>query len=124
MSNPCPICGHQLERQEGTYTFTWPEGASQQESHFENAVWERCAYCGEDYLPDELVERIEQQRYVIDGLLTPAEIKAIRERLGLTPLALAQRLRVEEKTYSSWENGLWIQSRLMDDRIRNVEGYY
>lgn len=59
MVHMCPICGQYLERHEGTYTYTWPEGSAQNESQFENAVWESCSRCGEEFLTGELVERIE-----------------------------------------------------------------
>jgi len=84
-------------------------------------VWEACRHCGEEFLPGELVQRIEQQRYVLEGLLTPTEIKAIRERLGLTQVAMAKQLGVGDKTYTRWETGQNMQNRSMDNLIRIVE---
>ena len=37
--------------------------------------------------------------------MTPAEIKALRERLGLTQAELAQKLDVALSTVSRWESG-------------------
>jgi HTH-type transcriptional regulator/antitoxin MqsA len=118
MTRACPICGQIMKQHTGTYTYVWPEGSSLAESHFDNADWETCEQCDEEYLSGELVSRIEAQRYVVDGLLTPAEIKAVRERVGLSQVAMAKRLGVGEKTYARWETGLCVQNRSMDNLIR------
>ena len=118
MVNACPACGQQLEMHEGTYVYRWTHGAEQRMSPFANAKWETCSNCGEEFLSGELVSRIEEQRYVNDGLLTPREIKAIRERFGLTQVEMAQRLGVGDKTYARWENGMSLQNKSMDNLIR------
>lgn len=118
MAGACPICGHQLEWHEGTYVYSWPEGTGRRESRFADAEWETCGHCDEEFLTGELVERIEQQRYEVDGLLTPPEIKAIRERLGLSQVAMAKQLGIGDKTYARWESGLCVQNRSMDNLIR------
>ena len=48
------------------------------------------------------------KRYKIAGLLTLAEIKAARTRLGLTQVEMARQLGVGDKSYTRWENGLSI----------------
>lgn len=119
MASTCPICGAEgLEKREGEYLFQWPEGFPQTHSLFANAQWEECIECGEILHPHELSERIEAEQYRIEGLLHPKEMRAIRERLGLNQIDMAQLLRVGDKTYARWEAGLSIQSRSMDNYIR------
>ena len=60
------------------------------------------------------------KRYKIAGLLTPAEIKAARTRLGLTQVEMARQLGVGDKSYTRWESGLSIQSKAIDTLIRAV----
>ena len=48
------------------------------------------------------------KRYKIAGLLTLAEIKAARTRLGLTQVEMARQLGVGDTSYTRWENGLSI----------------
>jgi DNA-binding XRE family transcriptional regulator len=52
------------------------------------------------------------------GLLTPAEIKAVRERTGLSQEAIAHWLGVGEKTYTRWETGKSVQNKANDSLIR------
>lgn len=85
---------------------------------FENSVWYECASCGERMIPRELNQSIEKWHYAREGLLTPEEIKAIREKYGLTQVAIARLLGVGEKNFTRWENGLSMQTKVMDDLIR------
>ena len=119
MTRTCPVCGSTaVKHQEGEYVFVWPKGFATPQSTFPNATWEVCDDCGEESLPSELSDRIEAEQYRIQGLLTPPEIRAIRERTGLSQVEMARLLSVGDKTFARWEAGLSIQNRSMDNLIR------
>lgn len=48
------------------------------------------------------------------GLLTPAELKALRVSLGLTQKEMADYLQAGQKSYTRWELGYGRQSRLVN----------
>jgi DNA-binding XRE family transcriptional regulator len=52
------------------------------------------------------------------GLLTPEQIKAQRESLGLTQAELAMTLRVSEAALARWETGMQLQSKAVDLLLR------
>jgi len=119
MARTCPVCGSTaLRHKEGDYVFAWPKGFAKTESSFANASWDRCEGCGEEILPPELSDRIEAEQYRVQCLLAPAEVKAIRERTGLSQVDMARLLGVGDKTYARWEAGLSIQNKSMDNLIR------
>ena len=55
------------------------------------------------------------------GLLTPAEIQAIRERLGPTQAEFAQLTGIGEATISRWERGRILPNRAMDHYLRLLD---
>jgi len=54
------------------------------------------------------------------GLLTPAEIRAIRERLGMTQEQFTKLTRIGEATICRWERGRLLQNPAMDRYLRLV----
>ena len=54
------------------------------------------------------------------GLLTPAEIRSIRERLGLTQEQFTKLTRVGEATICRWERGRLLQNPAMDRYLRLI----
>ncbi len=64
--------------------------------------------------------RITEETYRQLGLLTPTEIRAHRERLGLTQQELQELLGLGGNTLSRWENGRVYQSRALDRFLRVV----
>lgn len=115
----CAICGAEgLEKRHGTFVFEWPEGSAVATSAFDDATWLVCTMCGEEELPPELIARIEEERYRLEGLLSPAELRRVRHRVGLSQRGMARFLGVGEKTYTRWEAGLSPQTKSMDNLIR------
>jgi len=115
----CAVCGEgELAEQHGTYLFEWPEGFVVATSEFRDATWWSCEACGEDELPPELVARIEAERYRLEGILSPTEVRAVRKRVDLSQREMARLLGVGEKTYTRWELGLSAQTKSMDNLIR------
>lgn len=115
----CPVCGAQaLVEKSGSFIYTWSEGTEVATNTFDDATWEACEKCEEIILSPELQQRIEQQQYTNEGLLNPAEIKAIRQQLCLSQVAMADFISVGAKTYARWEAGLSMQNRSSDYLIR------
>ena len=78
----------------------------------------RCDHCDFDYL-DEEGERLKQAavcRHL--GVLTPQEIRGIRERLGLSRSALSKLTGVGEASLRRWEGGIKIQTPAYDRYLR------
>jgi putative zinc finger/helix-turn-helix YgiT family protein len=71
-------------------------------------------------LDDAAIWRITEETYRQLGLLTPAEIRAGREKLGLNQQELQRLLGLGGNSLSRWENGRVYQSRSMDVLLRIV----
>jgi putative zinc finger/helix-turn-helix YgiT family protein len=69
---------------------------------------------------DAAIWRITVETYRQLGLLTPQEIKAGRERLGLSQQGLAELLGLGGNSLSRWEKGRVYQSRSSDRLLRIV----
>ncbi len=116
----CPACGTRMARSEA------PLG------HVVNGVRVtvsglahlRCPACGEgvlDYDESRELQRRAVECYRKDNdLLAAAEIRALRESLGLTRSQLARLLRLGPNTVSRWESGRNAQSASMDLLLRIV----
>lgn len=116
MTRICPVCGaNALREVQGDYTHEWPDGTN---TVFQQACWEACDSCEEMLIPNALGERIERQRYLHEGLLPPDEIKAIREKLSISQVEMAQFMGVGDKTYARWETGASMQNKSTDTLIR------
>lgn len=55
-----------------------------------------------------------------EGLLSPREIRSIREQLGLTQEELERRIRAGKKSVVRWESGRVRQSRANDLLLRQL----
>ncbi len=71
--------------------------------------------------------------YLTEGSMTPQDITAARQRLGLTQAGLADRIGTTQSTVSRWEAGrvpisrsaerlieIWLAERI-DDRFRGAD---
>lgn len=73
---------------------------------------------GEELLTPEAHEKIEQTQARYMGLLSPDELRTLRDRLGLTQNELGELLQVGEKSYSRWETGRSRPSRSINVLLR------
>jgi len=73
---------------------------------------------GEWLLAPESLQKIDDTKARCMGLLLPAELRAIRERLGLTQKQIADQLKIGEKSWSRWESGRHRQSQSMNLLVR------
>jgi putative zinc finger/helix-turn-helix YgiT family protein len=83
-----------------------------------------CESCKNRVLTDDAHKRIANALRREASLLTPEEIRASRETLGLTQKQLATYLKVAESTVSRWETGGQIQQRAMDLLLRLFFGLH
>ena len=67
---------------------------------------------------DAATARITEETYRQLGLLTPAEIRAGREKLGMTQQELQELLGLGGNSLSRWENAQIYQSRSLDTLVR------
>ena len=79
-----------------------------------------CASCGEAFYGPEAEQAHHRAICAALGLLTPEEIKAIRERLGMTQEAFAKLTGIGVATLSRWERGQMMQSRAMDRYLKLI----
>lgn len=77
-----------------------------------------CTNCGEMVFDTLANRRIDQALRDQIGLLSPEQIRANREALGLTQEQLAASLGIAAATISRWESGYQIQQRAMDRLLR------
>ena len=62
----------------------------------------------------EVSEKLEELKARLMGLMSPAEIKALRVKLQRTQKQLSELLQIGEKTWSRWESGRERPSRSMN----------
>jgi putative zinc finger/helix-turn-helix YgiT family protein len=116
----CPNCGHSpLEERTITdrFEYSGDEGGPVA-IEVPDVPVEFCPQCGETYLGPAAARA--QHRAVCQalGMLTPEEIRAIREQFGPTPAEFAQLTGIDESTLSRWESGRLLQNRAMDRYLR------
>ena len=80
-----------------------------------------CGACGFEFVDDEgmLIRHEAVCEHL--GVLGPTEVRAIRERYGLTRETFARITGLEEATLDKWENGAEIQGRADDNYLRLLE---
>ena len=116
----CPVCGGHLN--------SVPEEREVRIGRRSARVvdeFERCDDCGETfYAPGQLDETLRRASDLIrqeEGLLSPATIRGIREKLGLTQKAFEDLLGVGPKTAVRWEKGTVFQNRSTDSLLRVID---
>ena len=113
----CDECGHEVTTTWQDHTLLYGAGKAAAELAARLPV-RRCERCDFDYL-DEEGERLKHEavcRHL--GVLTPQEIRGIREHLGLSRSALAKLAGVGEASLRRWEGGIGIQTPAHDRHLR------
>jgi putative zinc finger/helix-turn-helix YgiT family protein len=84
----------------------------------------RCPACDEVVLGFSDAKRLQQDAVGIyrrkHGLLSAEEIRALRERFGLTQGELARLLHLGANTISRWESGRNVQTAAMEILLRLI----
>jgi HTH-type transcriptional regulator/antitoxin MqsA len=86
--------------------------------HTQDVPIEDCETCGESFSGPRAARIRHEAIGQAIGLLTPAEILALRERLGQTPEQFARLLGVPVDRLMQWEEGTLWQSRTADRLLR------
>ncbi|BAK44191.1 type II TA system antitoxin MqsA family protein [Eggerthella sp. YY7918] len=86
-----------------------------------------CSVCGEIYFADGVSSDVQHRAVEVykaaHGLLTGAEIRAIRQRLGLSQARFEHLIGAGPKTVVRWENGTVFQNRTADMLMRIIRDY-
>ena len=115
----CPICGLcNLVKKAVDETFEYKG----ERLVIPDYVIYECSTC-EDALVDEKSIKASQKDLKdfyrkVDGLLSSADIKRIRKKLGYTQEKMAKELGVGLKNFARYENGQVVQGRAMDLLLR------
>ena len=114
----CPQCGAVSVTTYRHYdTFNYGSGDSSVTLHADLPV-RRCAACGFEFL-DQEGERLRHEAVCQHlGVLSPAEVRGIRKRYGMSRATFAQVTGLGEATLGRWENGVVIQNQANDRYLR------
>src|SRR5262245_10382191 len=119
----CPVCGEaELEAQTRTDRFEQEVDDGTVTVVAANVPIKACPACGEAFSGPEAGRIRDEAICRALGLLTPGEIRSLRERLGLTQAELARLTGIGEASISRWERGQLIQSRALDRYLRLLAG--
>ncbi len=114
----CPRCDEpSVVTYRHEHDFNYGSGETAVKLHVEVPV-RRCTACDFQFLDHE-AERIKHDavcRHL--GVLTPSEVRRIREHHGLSRAAFAQLTGLGEATLNRWENGSVIQNPANDRYLR------
>jgi len=121
MASECPICGAMtLVEQHGDFEFMPPGNIPGGKIVVCGASWQECKTCEQQIILPPLRQALDNESRKRRGLLTPREIKEVRERAGLSQSDMAELLGVGDRTYTRWETGRSIQNKSNDNLIRLV----
>ena len=114
----CPLCGaDEVTTSWRRHVFEYGSGESAVELAV-NVPVRSCASCELEFL-DEPAERLKHDAVCEHlGVLSPAEIRQIREDHGMSRVSFAQVTGLGEASLNRWENGLNIQTHANDRYLR------
>ncbi|QOX77538.1 type II toxin-antitoxin system MqsA family antitoxin [Trichlorobacter lovleyi] len=118
----CPVCGADaLEQKVVEEIFTYKD----QTLAVPGYVVYECAACGEAVVDPASSQRasklLKDFARGVDGLLTAAEIKRIRKKLGYTQEQMAEVCGGGLKGFARYESGQVMQSKGMDNLLRILD---
>lgn len=121
VAEECVSCGEAaahraVVRQE----FAYRDGAHEVILHADIPVMQ-CEACGESFTAEGAEEAQHAAVCHYLGRLAPAEIRALRERLGLSQARLAERTQIGIASIKRWEAGSHIQNASLDRQLRALD---
>lgn len=102
---------NRVERRPITVTIPTPDGRRVAERIEVKVPMRWDAGLGTWLINADAMAEVEAARYRHMGLMLPAEMQALRERLGLTQKRMGELLRIGDKSWTRWESGLQRQSQ-------------
>jgi len=116
----CSVCGTKMAEARGRLRLP----VNGEEISVASVPHLRCPKCHEVVLRFEDARRLSLDAIAIyrkrHGLLSADEIRAVRERFGLTQGELARLLHLGANTVSRWESGRNVQTAAMDVLVRLI----
>lgn len=116
----CPTCGKTMKKSRSRLSVR----IHAEEVPVSGVPHLRCPGCDERLIGLAEAKALRQQANAKyreqHGLLSPAEIQALREGLDLTQGQLAELLQLGANTISRWEAGRLVQSSSMDVLLRLI----
>ena len=120
MLTTCPECGGRITRARHAVDVHIGRRTVAVEGEYARCTGE----CAEFYFAagemDAALSRATEVIRANEGLLTPADIKALRKRIGLTQPQLEHLLGAGLKTVTRWEKGTVIQNGAADTLLRVI----
>ena len=114
----CPSCGAAAtSRREETESFAYGVGNDAETLTVTVPVY-TCNACGSQFTDDEAEDRRHAAVCHHLGVLTPADIRHLRERNHLSRSDFALLTRLGEATIARWERGSLIQNAAYDQLLR------
>lgn len=121
MKIECPTCGGTAKTVKDSFRTKY----NGQVVIVPNVEMFRCSDCGENFFSPEQSRKlsigVKNTVRQMRGLLSPEEIRAIREKLHLTQEELEAILDQGPKVVSTWENGRVIQNTNADTILRMLD---
>ncbi len=113
----CPSCGSDdISSTQETEVFTYGAGDNAAQLSVTVPV-HHCANCGLSYTGDD-AEMLRHEAVCAHlGVLSPREIRAIRERYGLSQAEFAEITKIGKASLSRWEGALLIQNQANDNLL-------
>ena len=117
-ADTCPRCGTMMAERRSALKVP----VNGEEVSVPSAQHLRCPKCDEVVLRFAESRRLQEDAIALyrekHGLLSADEIRAIRERFGLTQSQLANLLHLGANTISRWESGRNVQTEAMEMLLR------
>jgi putative zinc finger/helix-turn-helix YgiT family protein len=116
----CPYC-HEgtLKQVRGDYV----ADLGDEKLRIPNVEFQVCENCGEDFLPIDASKLIDAAVAEHGERLSPAELRSVREGLGIAQNEMSEILGLGAKTFHRWENGSQYPSRSMGYYIRVLQAF-
>jgi putative zinc finger/helix-turn-helix YgiT family protein len=116
----CPQCGTMMLERRSALKLP----VNGEETSVPSAMHLRCPKCDEVVLRFSDSRRLQEDAIAVyrkkHGLLSADEIRALRERFGLTQSELARLLHLGANTISRWESGRNVQTEAMEMLLRLI----
>ena len=119
-SQPCPVCGHEMNRGARPITLTYKERTAA----FDMPGW-YCDGCGEGVHTGRDMQVSDRQLNLLkafaENLLTPGEVRRIRKKLRLTQELAGQILGGGPNAFNKYENGSILPSQAISSLLRVLD---
>jgi len=113
----CPDCGSSnIKTNQKDYIFTYGSGENKVEL-VANVPVRSCSDCGFSFLDSAAEDICHKAVCQHLGVMTPSQIKDLRNLYGLTQAQFSEITKLGEATLSRWERGIVIQNQAYDNYL-------